>query len=368
MQSQPDYSREVHCLLGLPFDAINLEQATQRIRGAIDRHTPCFLSTPNLNFLIAAQSDTAFRDSVVHSDLSVADGMPIVWMAKLLGIPLQERVAGSDLFEQLRQSSSGNLSVYFFGGPEGVAEIACNQLTASPSAMRCAGFASPGFGSLQDMSDEQTIRDINASQADFLVVALGAKKGQAWIEYNRRKLTPPVISHLGAVVNFVAGRLDRAPVWVRRTGCEWLWRIKEEPGLWRRYATDGWKFAKLFLSRVLPHAYMVYRHKSGAPVQTQTSINTHQEETRIVLHLSGNWHRHNLQPLRLCFEDCARRGQNIVLDLQHTDYVDSAFMGLLQLLHADLHAQKKSLSCRNAGKSIRRIFKYTCTEYLLNHH
>ena len=79
----PDFSRNVHCVFGLPFDAVTLEQAVAAIRTAIARRSPCFFSTPNLNFLIAGQTNAAFRASVVHSDLSLADGMPIVWLARL---------------------------------------------------------------------------------------------------------------------------------------------------------------------------------------------------------------------------------------------------------------------------------------------
>ena len=112
----PDFSRNVYCVLGLPFDALTLEQAVTHIRAAVARRTPCFLSTPNLNFLIAGQAQVAFRNSVIHSDLSLADGMPIVWLAKLMGIPIAARVAGSDLFEALRHSAGPILKVYFFGG------------------------------------------------------------------------------------------------------------------------------------------------------------------------------------------------------------------------------------------------------------
>ena len=122
---QIDTNRRVHHLLGLPFDAINLVEAVNLIRHAAETRTPCFFSTPNLNFLITAQTNEAFRNSVIHSDLSLADGMPIVWLAKLMNIPIPERVAGSDLFEALRRNDGAlKMKVYFFGGPAGVAALA----------------------------------------------------------------------------------------------------------------------------------------------------------------------------------------------------------------------------------------------------
>ncbi len=217
-----DFSREVHCLLGLPFDAIDLAGASRRVQLAVTARKPYFLTTPNLTFLIGCLSDEKFRDSVIHSDLSVADGMPLVWISRWLKMPIPERVAGSTLFEMWRNDLSSRMSVFFFGGPDGVAEAACRKLTAEKRGITCAGFESPGFGSLDDMSRQDLIARINASNADFLLVALGAKKGQAWIERNRSHLNVPVISHLGAVVNFVAGSVKRAPVWMQKVGLEWL--------------------------------------------------------------------------------------------------------------------------------------------------
>ncbi len=177
-----DFRREVYCILGLPFDAVTLSQAVDKVAGSAERDERCFLSTPNLNFAVASLAGGAFRDSVIRSDLSVADGMPLVWIARLLGLPIPERVAGSTLFDVLRtrrrNDNAEPVSVYFFGGPDGVAECAADKLNAEPSGLRCVGHYSPGFESIETMSDAAIIDRINASGADFLVVALGAKKGQ----------------------------------------------------------------------------------------------------------------------------------------------------------------------------------------------
>lgn len=249
-------TRNTHWILGLPFDAITLQEAVHKVRNAAANRTPLFISTPNLNFLIASQKDDAFRNSVIHSDLSLADGMPIIWLAKLLKVPIRERVAGSSLFEALRDQplhpGEQVLRVFFFGGPDGVAQRACHAINRGGNAMVCTGYLSPGFGTLADMSTPAILQQINASQADFVVVSLGAQKGQSWIERNRSQLQAPVISHLGAVVNFVAGNVQRAPTWIQRMGMEWLWRVKEEPNLWKRYSKDGFTLLKLLLTQIAP--------------------------------------------------------------------------------------------------------------------
>lgn len=250
-----DFDRDVWCLLGVPLDAIGMSGALERVRRAARERRRLFLSTPNLNFLVTALRDPAFRGSLLRSDLNVADGMPVLWMAKLLGIPIAERVAGSDLFDRLRDGDGGRpLRVFFFGGAEGVAEAACRQINARPGALVCVGHEYPGVGPVEALSRDEFLDRINRSGADFLVVALGARKGQAWIERNLPRLDVPVVSHLGAVINFVAGNVRRAPAWMRRCGLEWLWRIGEEPALWRRYALDGAALVELLLGRLIPLA------------------------------------------------------------------------------------------------------------------
>lgn len=265
-------ARALFCLLGITLDAMTLDEAVHHVREAVAARRRLFVSTPNLNFLIASQRNPQMRDSVTASDLSLADGMPLIWLARLLGLPIRQRVSGSDLFERLYneplQSMASPMRVYFFGGPPGVAQRAHEALNASSSALVSVGFASPGFGSVEHMSDPQTIAAINASQPDFLLVALGAVKGQAWIQYNLDRLQVPVVSHLGAVVNFVAGTVRRSPGVLQRLGLEWLWRIKEEPTLWRRYWSDGVAAMRLMFRVVAPYAWVRFKNRTTARTGT----------------------------------------------------------------------------------------------------
>lgn len=263
-------SSSAYALLGLPFDAITRHEAAELLRRKARAGERCMLSTVNVNFLIAAQSAPEFRRSVLESDLVLVDGQPLIWLARLLGLPLPERVAGSDLFEDLQRLPGPPLKVAFFGGPPGAAEEASAQLTEqhakglSPGLTGAGGFAA-GFGDVDSLSDEATLAALNASGADFLVVALGAVKGQAWALRNRARLRAPLISHLGAVVNFTAGRLSRAPVWARRVGIEWLWRIATEPGIWRRYMNDGRQLVGLLIAQVIPLWLFGSRPAGGSP-------------------------------------------------------------------------------------------------------
>jgi N-acetylglucosaminyldiphosphoundecaprenol N-acetyl-beta-D-mannosaminyltransferase len=360
-----DFDRNVHCLLGLPFDIVDMEGALARVRSTTSGGPRCFLSTPNLNFLIACQDDPAFRASVINSDLCIADGMPLVWMARLLGLPIRERIAGSSLFEALRRDVERPMSVYFFGAPPGVAEQACARLNAEAGGLRCVGFECPGFGSVEDMSSSASIDRINASGADFVVVALGARKGQAWIERNRSRLDAPVISHLGAVIGFVAGSVSRAPAWMQRTGLEWLWRIKEEPDLWRRYFKDGLALAGLLVTRVLPYAVYLRRYRlqagDGSRCQMQRSVHG----STAVIRLSGAWNESELEQLRRAFADAVALGGDIWLDLESVSYVDSAFVGLVMLLSGWQSRNGKPLQIVAASMVTRKVFGFCGADFLL---
>jgi N-acetylglucosaminyldiphosphoundecaprenol N-acetyl-beta-D-mannosaminyltransferase len=358
----PDFERDVHCLLGLPIDAIDLAEAQRRIRAAAAARMPCFMSTPNVNFVIESRSDDAFRNAVLHSDLSVADGMPLVWLARLIGIPLRERVAGASLFEALRGGEGRPLAVYFFGGPDGVAEEAGRRLAREAKGLVCVGCDSPGFGSVEEMSSEETIRRINASNADLLVVSLGARKGQAWIERNRPRLKVPVVSHLGAVVDFSAGTVRRAPAWMQRAGLEWLWRIKEQPALWRRYLNDGIALATLFLTRVLPYVWYARRHAAGS--LGVGYVEAREGEREYTIALRGVWTRANLARLRRCFAAVAQSGKDVRLDMMAVSHVDSAFVGLVMLLRGYLQQRGRRLAILPVPRPVRRVIEYCCAEFL----
>src|ERR1022692_2690688 len=149
-----DLVREVYGVLGIPVDVADMPTALRKIESAATRNAPFLLSTPNLNFLVASRLDSEFRESLLISDLCPADGMPIVWLARLLGVPIKERIAGSDIFEALKSTrhTIQQLAVFLFGGAEGVAASACSKLNAEPGGMTCAGSFYPGFCSVDEMS------------------------------------------------------------------------------------------------------------------------------------------------------------------------------------------------------------------------
>ena len=363
---EPDFSRDVWCVLGLPFDALTEVQAEAAVRKAVAEQKRCFMSTPNLNFAVACLRDSAFRASVLQSDLSLADGWPVISYARLSDVHLPERVAGASLFERLQASNQRPpLSVYFFGGPIGAAQAACRQLSAKNGGVRSAGFEAPGYGSIEEMSTAEQIDRINQARPDILALALGAQKGQVWIQRNLRYLDVPVVSHLGAVVNFVAGSVKRAPAWVQTASLEWLWRVIQEPSLWRRYANDGAVLTNLFAKRMFARAMsMRPAYVASAENRIATmSIRTNEADLTIIL--TGSWVAENLAHMREEFSRTARQRVHVRVDLAEVTRLDPAAIGLMTLLYGwllKIDLTWKIVACSDPARSALRSAH---AEYLL---
>jgi N-acetylglucosaminyldiphosphoundecaprenol N-acetyl-beta-D-mannosaminyltransferase len=361
-----DFDRDVYCIGGLPFDAVDLPKTMSRLRDAKYKKSPCFLTTPNLNFLALSQFDVDFRSSVLHSDIVIADGAPIVWIAKLLGIPIQERVAGSTLFEALGKEWRRKMKVYFFGGPGGVAAEASAHINEKSTGLTCVGYHSPGFGTIEEMSEKSVIENINLSDADFLVVALGAKKGQAWIMNNLQKIKVPLVSHLGAVINFEAKRLKRAPIRLQKIGLEWAWRIKEEPHLWRRYWNDGWFLLRFLITKVLPfivwNCFNIQRLKRLSQKSTVV-LDDNGVDARLVI--TGAVLDPVSPETRSILRDASLQNKSVQLNLAEAEYLSYGMLGLLLLLKKQLDKQGRQLKVIGLQPTMRKLLSWNCLTYLV---
>jgi N-acetylglucosaminyldiphosphoundecaprenol N-acetyl-beta-D-mannosaminyltransferase len=355
-----DLSREVYCILGIPVDAIGMHTVLRRIALAAAGNVPFLISTPNLNFLVNSQSDSDFRESLILSDLCTADGMPIIWIAWLTGIPIKYRIAGSDIFDALKaeQSSAHPLRILFFGGAEGIAAAASRVLNGQPSGVFCVGSLYPGFCSVDEMSRDEIIDNINANAADFLVVSLGAQKGQLWLQRNHHRLGIPVRAHLGASINFQAGTVRRAPPIMRKLGLEWLWRIKEEPHLWRRYWNDGRVLLRLLFTHALPFAFWAWwlrlKYERRGDDLTITQADGHESVT---VSLSGPANARHVDKAIPTFRKAIATKKRITLDFSNTRSIDARFLGLLLMLKKKLKSTGATITIVGLSPGLERIFR-----------
>ena len=202
---------------------------------------------PNLDILRRWMTDASFRTLVSGREtLFTADGAPIIWLSHMLGTPLPERVSGSDLFVELASDAAINgKSVYLLGGNPGVAEIAARILVERFPALRIAGCHAPPFGFERDPDELEKIRRLlNTSRLDIIFVGLGSPKQEQLIASLRELLPLSWWLWVGVSFSFLAGDVKRAPIWMRRVGLEWLYRVLQEPGrLFKRYFLVGIPFA-----------------------------------------------------------------------------------------------------------------------------
>ncbi len=350
------FDRNVICFLGFPLDVITMDGALETLADAKSAGTRCFISTPNVNFLARAQWDDAFRDSVIASDLVLADGMPVVWLCRLLGVRLPGRVAGSDMFNAMAHrfgTGEGPISVFFFGGRDGAADAAFEKLKDGKSGVRAVGFLNPGFGTVEEMSTQAVIDEVNAANADFVVVSLGAAKGQEWIMHNRDRLDAPILCHLGAVVDFVAGTVQRSPEWLQRLGLEWAYRISQDFGLWRRYATDGLILLRTVVTSLLPLAL------AGGPADRRADgvCERGEEGGGRLLSLRGRFGPGSLPALREAFAWAVEGGGGVIVDLNAVSGFCLYSQGQVLILRKLVEERGGKLIIRGASPALQTAFR-----------
>lgn len=347
-----DYGRRVYCIAGLAFDAVTVDGAAERMRAAAGAGRRLHLATPNLNIVRMARGDRALREAILASDLCVADGMPIVWLARLQGASLPGRAAGSDVFEALRDTGEGRrLRVHFFGGREGLSGQLAARLDAKGSQVACVGVTAPGFGDVASFSTKRLIDEVNASRPDLVAVSVSARKGLLWIAANERRIDAPLIANLGATTEFAAGNLRRAPPWMRRSGLEWLWRIREEPQLWSRYARDAAALALLGLQAGLdPVARSLGRSRFGP-----SALQVRHLPDRNVIALSGGWREADLGPLRETLQAMAGARKDLVIDLSGCAALDPAALGVLLLAAGHQARLGRRFAVDGAGLAMRLL-------------
>ena len=227
-------------VLGVPFDHVTIDDAIGRIEAMIASRQPHYVVTANVDFLVQAHRDVELRRILLDADLVLCDGTPILWASRWLGNALPERVAGSDLAPALmRTAAQKGYRVFFLGAAPGVAAQAAERLQQQYPGINIVGHYAPPFANLLEMDHEQIAQRIRAAQPDLLLVSFGCPKQEKWIAMHHRALGVPVAIGVGATIDFLAGRLSRAPAWMRRSGTEWVYRLAQEPRrLFRRYAND----------------------------------------------------------------------------------------------------------------------------------
>lgn len=216
-------------ILGIPVDNVSMDEALNTVKRFLEDDRVHTVYTPNSEIMMAAQRDPHLKKILCEADLLVPDGAGVVLASKINGSPLKERVAGFDLTSLLFKSASGeNISFFFLGGKPGVADEAFKSLLDRNINIKVTGIRD---GYFSNEEEGEIISQINNSNADILLVALGAPKQEKWIHENKEKLKVRICIGVGGTFDVFAGKAERAPVFFQKHGLEWLYRLYKEP--WR---------------------------------------------------------------------------------------------------------------------------------------
>jgi N-acetylglucosaminyldiphosphoundecaprenol N-acetyl-beta-D-mannosaminyltransferase len=236
-------------IAGVRIDALTFDDVVQAIvTHAAQGGTPGYVVTPNAHHVVLLQRDALLREIYEHAFLVVADGVPLLWAAKLLGTSLPGRVNGTDLFEALcARAAHEGLRVFLLGGREGAADAAAATLMARhPSLTICGTHCPPMHFETNEAESRRVLDAISEARPHLLFVGLGAPKQEYWMYRNCGQLGVPASLGIGVSFEFVGRVVPRAPFWMQRTGLEWLHRLASEPGrLWKRYLVGNATFCAL---------------------------------------------------------------------------------------------------------------------------
>jgi N-acetylglucosaminyldiphosphoundecaprenol N-acetyl-beta-D-mannosaminyltransferase len=244
-------------ILWLGIDQISFAETVELVVEMCRKREPGYVVTPNVDHFVRARNDQDLRAAYANATLSVPDGVPILWSARLLGTPLLGRVNGTDLFEALcTKAVSEAFRVFLLGGAHGVAQKARTALEKRHPAIRIVGTLAPWIDERADgPNDGETARQIREADPHLVFVAFGCPKQELWIARNYQRLGGAVCVGVGISFEFIAGTQPRAPRWMQRASLEWFWRLLHDPRrLWRRYLVEDLPFAWWILRERLRRA------------------------------------------------------------------------------------------------------------------
>lgn len=229
-------SRRGNYILGSFIDAVSWSEAEERVKKwSLDKQSR-YVCICNVHVVVTAYSDLRLRQVVNVADMATPDGMPLAWVLRRCGHSGQERVNGPDFMLRLCAVARENgLPIYLYGStPETLDSLKARLAKVFPGLM-VAGTMSPPFRPLTLEEDEDVVREINGSGAGIVFVGLGCPKQELWMAEHKGRINAVMIG-IGAAFDFHAGKVKRAPHWMRSNGLEWLYRLCREPRrLFRRY-------------------------------------------------------------------------------------------------------------------------------------
>ena len=222
-------------VLAYPIDRVTMDEAVDRCRSFLEGdRRPRLVVTVNAAILAMAERCERLRAVVQGGHLVLADGVSVVWAARLLGVDLRHRVTGVDLMERLaRLADEEHLRLYFLGARPEVVRKVVDRIESEHPGVVVAGYRDGYFPA---GASAEVIEQVRRSRADILFVAMPSPFKELWCFDHLDDLGVPVVLPVGGAFDVFSGVIRRAPLWMQGAGLEWAWRLMMEPRkLWRRY-------------------------------------------------------------------------------------------------------------------------------------
>lgn len=213
------------------LDNVTRNEAIAHIEKCINERRICHVITPNVDQIVRIETDSYFREICEHAELLLADGHPLLWIAKWYGKPIKEKICGSDLVPELCSlAARKGYRVFLLGAADGVARNAAEKLKQKYPGLVIAGVFSPSYRFEDNQAEIDKINNLLfESKADLLFVGLGVPKQDIFIFENMKKYQIPMSFSVGATIDFIAGVQKRAPKWMSHIGLEWFYRLLKNP-------------------------------------------------------------------------------------------------------------------------------------------
>jgi N-acetylglucosaminyldiphosphoundecaprenol N-acetyl-beta-D-mannosaminyltransferase len=223
-------------VLGVGISAINLPLAVEFIEQALRNRRKGYICVADAHSVVQCRRSSELRAICNRSFMTTPDGMPVVWMSRLLGAPQVARVYGPDLMlEVLKVSASRGYRHFLYGGVNGTAEALRERLVARFPGLQVTGTYEPPFRPLNPSEAHALSDQVKASRPDIMWVGISTPKQEKFMAEYLPKLDVTLMFGVGAAFNFHSGRVREAPLMLQRCGLQWLHRCFAEPRLWQRY-------------------------------------------------------------------------------------------------------------------------------------
>ena len=222
-------------LLGGRVDAVGQPEVVRIVRQTLERGRFLQIITVNLLMLREAQNDGELRGVFSSAVLALPDSVGIRALAALKGLPLPERIPGIDLLKTLcAEAGEKGWSIFLIGAKPGVADKAAKNLRAEFPRLNVAGAA---HGYLTGEQEAALLKEIGQKKPGLVFVALQIPQQEKWIAKNLSAFKGLCAMGVGGSFDVLSGNLKRAPLWLRKSGLEWLFRLAQEPWRWQRMAS-----------------------------------------------------------------------------------------------------------------------------------